>query len=478
MTSFLNRARWVQIICRLVPALLLTLPVYGEVGWPQFRGPNGSGVSEAGRPPTHFGATTNLAWKLELAAGASSPCVWDDWIFLTAFADGKLETLGIRRSEGKVVWRQPAPTERIEPFHPTEGSPASGTPATDGKRVYVYFGSAGLLCYDLAGKEHWRLPLPVPTQIGDFGSGCSPMVANGLVLLNRDQQEGSCLLAVEASTGKIAWRADRPGFFSSFGTPILWSHDQVEEVVLAGSFQMKAYDLQAGQERWAVAGLPAAVCTTPVLGDGLLLFAGWSPGKSDSPMPTFDSMLERYDKNKDGVIDFDEVDPVFKTFFVSYDLNRDKRITREEWETFNATIAKGENVLLAIRPGGTGDVTATHVAWKQTRGLPYVASPLFYRGRIYLVKDGGLVSCYEAATGKSVYQERLGAQGSYYASPVAADGRLYFASVNGTVTVITAADQFAVLARAELGERIVATPAPVENALYVRTSKHLFAFRE
>lgn len=133
--------------------------------------------------------------------------------------------------------------------------------------------------------------------------------------------------------------------------------------------------------------------------------------------------------------------------------------------------------MVAIRPGGAGDITGTHVAWKQTRGLPYVPSPLCYRGRVYLVKSGGLVSCFEARTGRPFYQEeRLGALGDYYASPIAADGRIYAASQNGVVVVLDDGEALNVLARNDLGEGIMATPAIVEGRLYVRTLTHLWAF--
>jgi len=160
-------------------------------------------------------------------------------------------------------------------------------------------------------------------------------------------------------------------------------------------------------------------------------------------------------------------------------MNRDSRITREEWEVTAAVAAWGENALLAIRAGGAGDITESHVAWKQTRGLPYVPSPLYYRGRIYLVKDGGLVWCYDAGSGRVVYQqERLGASGNYYASPVAADGRIYMASINGVVTVLATGDVCRVLAQKDFKDRPAVTPALAENRLYLRTDKHLYAFGE
>ena len=196
-------------------------------------------------------------------------------------------------------------------------------------------------------------------------------------------------------------------------------------------------------------------------------------------MPSFDTLAATEDKDKDGVIGYDEASPFIQSFFSSYDANRDKRLTREEWDSFRENLMKGENSLIAIKPGGKGDVTTSHVAWKQTRGLPYVPSPLYYRGNIYLIKDGGMMSCYNAQSGDVIYQqERIGAIGSYYTSPVAANGRIYVASINGVLSVIKAGEKPDVIGRTDFKERLVATPALVDNKIYIRTAEHLWAFRK
>jgi len=223
----------------------------------------------------------------------------------------------------------------------------------------------------------------------------------------------------------------------------------------------------------------AFTCTTPVLGDGLLYFAGWAPGKEPGSFPTWDDLAKNVDANHDDVITAEEAKAAnFGGFFRALDANGDGKLTPEDLDLMRAGMAKGENVMVAVKAGGHGELGAEKVAWKQTSGLPYVASPLFYHGRVYLVRDGGMVSCFNAKTGAPFYQkERLDAAGSYYASPVAADGRIYFVSLKGQVTVVAeGGDQPKILSRADFGERICATPAMVGKTLYLRTASSLYAF--
>ena len=452
-----------------------------ERWWPQFRGPNACGVSESAKPPVDFGPGTNQIWKISVPSGASSPCVWGDWIFLTAFDNGKLQTLCYQRRDGKLLWKHDAKADAIEDYNTSEGSPAASTVATDGKRVVSYFGSCGLVCYDTKGKELWQYPLPVAQTAGGFGTGCSPVILDGLVLVNRDQVKDCSLLAVDLRSGKKVWQAARPDVKQSFGTPIFWKNEGADEVVMSGSFRLKGYDLKTGAERWTLGGMPSFTCTTPVLGDGLLFFAGWSPGKDASSKMSFDYFAKKADKNGDGVITPEELNAAgMGSFFKALDFNGDGKITADDIDSMNAMLAKGENVLVAVKPGGHGALTEQQVVWKQTRGLPYVPSPLHYDGRVYLVRDGGMVSSFDAKTGQPYYQqERIDAIGNYYASPVAADGRIYVTSLNGRVTVLAAGGELPkVLHHADFGERITATPALVGKALYLRTATAMFAFGE
>lgn len=447
--------------------------------WPQFRGPNCSGVATDANPPVNI-TPTNALWSIDVPWSPSSPCVSGGMIFLTTISEGQLQTRCYAAETGRPVWTQSIKPEKLELFHNTEGSPAAATPAADGKHVVSYFGSFGLVGYDFKGKELWRHPLPVAMSGGSFGSGTSPIIVGKWVVLSRDQEQGSVLFALDAASGKVIWETPRSEVHGSFGTPIIWKNNGVEEIVAPGSILLKGYELKSGKERWSVAGLPGLACTTPVTGDGLLFFAGWSPGKGDAPRPSWSTFLAQNGKpGKDEII-LAEADGVSRDYLRGLDVNHDGKITKEDYEMVQANDAKAQNVLLAVRPGGLGDISQTHVAWKVTRGLPYVPSPLFYEGRVYIIRDGGMISSFEPQTGKPFYQqERLEAAEKYYASPVAADGRIYVVSVPGKLTVIKAGgDKPETLHQANFAERIFATPALVGNRLYLRTQTKLYAFQK
>jgi outer membrane protein assembly factor BamB len=195
-------------------------------------------------------------------------------------------------------------------------------------------------------------------------------------------------------------------------------------------------------------------------------------------MPPFADYAREHDLNKDGRLSLNEItEDMVRGRFNQMDLDKDGQVTPQEWQAMADMFARAENALLAIRPGGRGEIGATHVAWKVTRSLPYVSSPLYHRGRVYTVKNGGLVSCYDAKTGRPFYQEeRLGAGGDYYASIVAAGDKILVCSLGGVVVVLQAGDSLQVLARNNLGDTISATPAVVEGKIYLRTAKTLYCF--
>jgi outer membrane protein assembly factor BamB len=445
-----------------------------EARWPQFRGRGGSGIGEGILPET-FGPGTNEVWAVETPPGHSSPVIWGQRIFLTAFVEGRLRTLGLDARDGKVLWQRD-----VEPGAIERGShnshPAASTPAVDAQRVYAYFGSFGVAAFDHQGKELWRAPLPTP--VTQHGASSSPVVAGGLVILARDQDVGSHLIALDSRTGREVWRVDRAAFRRSFSTPLLWPPARPDTVILPGTLRLVAYALRDGSERWSVSGLPNETVASAVGAEGMIYFAGWTSGSGVRAMPGFEAQLAAGDRDGDGRLSRDEApNGPARQHFPYIDADKDGQINRREWEELSHIFDASQNVALAVRPGGRGDVTATHVAWRQARGLPYVPSVLVHEGRVYLVKNGGLVTCMRARTGEVLFQEeRLGALGDYYASPVASGDKVLMVSQPGVAVVLRVADTLEVLARNPMGETVMATPALVGGRIYIRTAGHLRVF--
>jgi outer membrane protein assembly factor BamB len=219
-----------------------------------------------------------------------------------------------------------------------------------------------------------------------------------------------------------------------------------------------------------------SVAATPVVGGEQIYVM--SRGVPPNAMGTFASFAEKSDKDGDGKIAPGEAPPGFEGgVFRRIDGDKDGFITQQDWTAMTNLFTKGDSGLFALRAPGEGDITGTHVAWKATKGIGSISSPLFYQGRVYAVQDGGRLTCWNAKTGKPHYeQERLGAEGEYYASPIAANGHVYLTSARGTISVARAGDTLEVKARNDLGESIMSTPAIADNKIYVRGENHLWAF--
>ena len=477
-------------------ALLMAVTPGGtDEQWPQFRGPGGTGLAPAAAP-IQLGPTQGLLWKAETGQGHSSPVVWGDRLFLTAGdkETRKLEVLCLERKTGQVLWRRSVTAEAIETLHEV-GNPASSTPAVDGKRVYAYFGSHGLVAYDLDGKEQWSIALPVSKM--RFGSGTSPILAGEAVILSRDETPDGYLLAVDRSTGKTLWKQtytvpSGPGAAGA-ATPVVWN----DEIVVHRGSEVAAFDRKDGAKKWWVSTRSTST-GTPVVGASALYVGTWFPvGEPDLrvPLPDFATLLQRADRNADGALAPDEfpddiqlaqrIEVNVKGANIMFpgrnvaamaDRGKDGKVDKGEWEAFVAGFSTIDHALMAIRPGGQGDVTATHVLWREPRGVPEVPTPLLSANRVYMVTNGGIVTCLDAATGSLLFRSRLGAGGAYYASPVMAGGHVYFSSGEGVVSVIRDAEAFAPVAKNELGAPIFATPAAVGGVLYVRAGAHLYAF--
>ena len=464
--------------------------------WSQFRGPQGIGHAQDSQPlPTHLVSAdskeSKARWRTPIASGHSSPCMHGNRIYLTAATDKSLQTLCLDRANGKPLWSKRLTVASLERTHRIN-SAASPTPTTDGKHVISYFGSFGLICYDPDGNELWRKELKVRNNT--FGAASSPVLHQGRVVLIRDTNAASTLYLLDAKTGDEVWSVDRTGFPSSWSTPVVWQNGDVEELLIYGAFQLTAYDLKDGSERWSVPGLADEPATTPILGDGLVFVTSYNMRTSPEVigLPTWAEMCKRYDTDKNGTLNKTEAaanasilsrndadgegDHPLRGFFRWLDADRNGELTELEWQKIIDWLNSFEhkNALVAIRPGdGTRDA---EIAWQHGRGVPECPTPIYDNGRIYMVKNGGIATCLDAKTGKQHYSARIGARGPRYSSPVVGDGKIYAASAKGVITVWKTGTKLEVLAQNDLGERIMATPALVDGRIYVRTDQHLYCF--
>jgi outer membrane protein assembly factor BamB len=468
-------------------------PAAGQAQWNQFRGPGGRGIAPDDHAlPATLDPSRNLRWSRDVPPGHSSPCVWGDRIFVTGATDREVQTICLDRTSGEVIWTQAALTDMFESRHRIN-SPTTPTPTADGQRVFVYFGSCGLICYDFDGTERWLRRMRIPENM--YGTAASPIIAGDRLVFLSDNATASFLEAIEPATGATIWRKDRSGFTAGWSSPMHWSNDGVAEIVCYGVGWITAYALADGNERWSLPGVTDEPCITPVTGEGLVFVTSYNMRTNPEVigLPEYQSLLEQYDGDDDGELTFAEIrsnqsilsrfdadgegDHPLPGFFRFLDQDRDGKLTIKEWDRMYAFLEqfKFANGLLAIRPGD-GE-RETKVVWQHNRGVPECPSPLYYRGRVYMVKNGGIFSCLDAGTGAVRFQERLGAGGPYYASPVAGDGKVYAVSSRGVVTVLEAGDALNVLSRNDLEDRIMATPALVDGTVYVRTDSKLHAFR-
>ncbi len=460
--------------------VLLTGSLIYAGDWPQFRGPNASGVSDETGLPAAFNPEQNVAWKTAVPMGNSSPVVAGERIFLTGFEKDRLLTIAIQRSSGKELWRREAPRPRKQVIERPSNGPASASPASDGRNVYVFFQDFGLLAYDADGKELWRMPLGPFNN--PFGHGASPILADNALLMNIDQDTGSFLLAVEKETGRVLWRTERPLAQRGYSTPVLYrGRDGVQQVIVAGSYRLSGYELKTGKELWWIRRLPWQIKPTPVISDHVIYFVTYSgesePGEQEK-IPSFEDALAKFDINKDGKISKDELlDPKAKGRFDEYlDLDHTGYLEQRDWDQFRER-RLGENGLRAYRLGGMGDLTDSNLLWQNARTLPNVPSPLVYRGVLYTLKEGGILTSFDLKTGEILKQARLqGAPGDYYASPVAADGKIYAVSEEGKASVIQAGAQWQILQVNDLGDGCKATPAIADGRLVFRTYGWLYCF--
>lgn len=450
----------------------------GAADWPQFRGWHALGVASEGELPIEFAPGKNIVWKTEIPEGKSSPVITGKHICLTAAANRALETFCLDRDSGKLLWRASLKQDRVEERHKLNHA-AAPTPASDGANLYVFFSDYGLVSYTLLGKERWRMPLGPFSNL--HGVSASPVLAGNKLLLACDQDTKAFLLAVEKDTGKIVWKADRSEFTHSFSTPAIYLPARGEgEVIMPGAYQMVSYSLETGKKLWWLRGLTWQPKSPPIIAGDTLFFNGWAPGGDagqQKDLPPFEDVIKIADKNNDGKLAPEEIPPELKHSgsWQAIDLDHDGFMDARDWSFYRARRA-ARNSLLAVKLGGRGDVTASHLLWRYDKSLPDVPVPLLYRNTLFLVRTGGIFTTVNPANGEVFKQGRLmGALEGFYSSPVGADGKVYVASENGKVVVLKADPQWEVLAVNDFGEDIYATPAIVDGRIFLRTHSALYA---
>jgi outer membrane protein assembly factor BamB len=447
--------------------------------WSRFRGPNGSGISDTKNLPTRFDPTTNVIWKADLPQGFSSPIIHGNRIYLTGYRDDRLFTFALDRSNGKVIWEREAPRDRKEKLDP-RNHPAAASAATDGRRVFTFFGDYGLLAYDVDGKELWRKPLGPFNNI--YGMGASPIIVDDAVVLACDQSTGSFIAAFDAATGRERWRTARPEAKSGHSTPILYKPASGgTQILLPGSFLLTAYAADSGKRIWWVGGLSFELKSVPIIHGDTLFINGFGsaenePGRRVQVPPSVE-VFAASDADKNGQLAQAELPETHAKRALSFsDLDGNNQLSQQEWDYYKAAM-DSENGMLAIRLGGSGDMTEKSVKWVYRRAVPQLPSPIVYNNVLYMVNDGGIVTTLNPETGALIQQGRLkGAIDRYYASPVAGDGKVYMSSEKGKVSVLQPDGGLEPVVVNDLQEDIYATPALVEGRIYLRTRGTLYCF--
>ena len=380
--------------------------------WPAWRGPRGDGTSHETNIPFHWSATANVAWKTELpGSGHASPVVWGNRLFTVAALAETEERLllCLDRKTGKILWRKTVVRSPLEKKH-SLNSYASGTPATDGEQVYVAFldqNQMAVAAYDFDGGCKWLVDAGPFSSMHGFCS--SPVVFEDSVIVNGDHDGNSYLVALSRKTGQKVWRTPREHHTRSYCTPLIREFAGRTQMVLSGDKCVASYDPNNGRLHWIIDGPTEQFVASPVYSaqTGLIYITGGYP----------------------------------------------------------------DHHILAIKPDGHGNVTGTHILWRTTRGAAYVPSPIVEGDYFLVVSDSGVAHCFEAATGRLLWQERIGEQ---HASLVSAEGLVYFLNDDGVMRVVKPAPEFRLKARNELGEKCFASPAISGGQLFLRGDKHLF----
>jgi outer membrane protein assembly factor BamB len=469
---------WLSLVI-LLSALQTRSVVAADPQFVYFRS-DGGRQSGAGPLPFQLGAPDSLEWRIDLDSGHSTPLLYAGKIFVTTYRPNsrELALVALDQKSGRQLWRQAIIPEHVEQTHQI-GNPATATPACDGERLFVFFGSAGLFCYDLEGRKLWEQKMG-PFR-DEYGAGSSPIVAGDKVIINQDHDTESFLAAFDRKTGRKLWKMARPDAVRSYSTPVMWTQNGRAQLLVAGALRLSAYDPEDGKVLWWVNGLARIVIPTPIAAGPMVYMASWAPGGDSGKrisLLSWQDALAKWDANHDGKLSKNEIDDheVLDRFF-RMDLNQDGTLDQQEWDRHAEVFRRAQNALLAIKPEGSGELDDKAIVWKHSRGVPYVATPVLDRGILWMVKEGGIVTKLDAASGELLQEERVPGFGNYFASPVAGDGRVYFASEPGTVSIVASEKNWRLISSRDFHEKIYATPCLQDNQMFLRTDRALYCFR-
>ena len=426
------------VIGTLMATVIAAANPDAEKYWPQWRGPHATGVAVNGNPPVEWSETKNIRWKVEIPGrGSSSPVVWGDRLFVLTAVPAGVETaashtprgsiqpraphrfmvLAIDRRTGKTVWERTA-NEAIphEPSHPDNGTWASASAITDGEHVIASFDSFGYYAYDMNGTLVWQKDLGDKRMRNEFGEGSTPALHGNHLVVVWDQfvPGASFVTVLDKRTGQELWRAKRDEI-DTWATPLVVEHEGRAQVIVNGMNRLRSYDLQTGNVVWEAPGTTMNPIPSPVAADGMV---------------------------------------------------------------FATSGFRGNNLKAVRLAGAKGDISASGaIAWTLDRDTPYVPSPLLYDGILYLLKtNSGILSAFDAKSGAPHYQaQRLDGLNEVFSSPVGAGGRVYITDRTGVTLVLRNSPKFELLAKNTLDDGVDASPAIVDNTLYIRGYKNLYA---
>lgn len=416
----------------------------------------------------------NLVWKAGVPFGQSAPVIQGRRVFVTAADGDQLLVLCLDATSGKVLWRGAVRRAHAHKIYQAN-DPASPTPVVDEGGVYAFFPDFGLVAYTLEGKQAWTQPLGPFKNF--YGMAASPILAGDTLILLCDQQTGSYLLALDRKSGKQRWKTARPGATVGWATPAVFRpQGGPPQLITLSSNRVDGYSLATGEPVWWMPVASSGGLGVPLAGGEDIYFS--TLAGSEPWMPSFESTLAKYDKDRDGRLSRAEFqDPDMGEHFGWIDADSDDSIHAGEWNAARS-LGIGEYGAVAFHPGNAkGKVDPQSVAWRFKKNLPFVPAPLIYKDVFYMVRDGGIVTSLDVRSGKLLKEGRAPeALGEYYASPVAADDKVFLASAAGKVTVLKAGPQWEVASVNDLADEIRATPAFSEGRIYIRTRKTLYCF--